>query len=192
MKQIWSDGIDSNFYKKYYILIDPELAVIFPRKSVWGFMKCESFEIVTNELAKLKTDENHKIAQTLLKLAYDNPIKVIYEKLSWIGKSSEKLLMETGQYSAEKEDELKKLLETIQDVNLDQLKSIKERIVEDYSDILPQVDFSNSGSISNTKLGIICNKFGLHFVSSRKDKKVGGTRYSVVHMVKEEGEDGKE
>lgn len=180
---VWdeSDLEKAAFYKKAFVLADVELQFYSGLEEVQqGRNKLCLF---VNEFAKLKIKDMYSMESIFYKLAYNDPLNVIYEQMKWINKNPDDLEIKESIYWKEKEKQLKDELLKVNGISYEELQKIKKNIVQEYKKVLkylfPDMDTKN-GSLAENKLIEICKKLNLLFQKENEN-----TKQPNVYYIKE-------
>lgn len=114
-----------------------------------------------NEFAKRKIEDMYMVESRFYALALDNPLKIVYEQMAWIGKEPEELQVQESQYVKMREQELINYLLKVRDFTVEEMKDFKKILVKDYRKEFFDDVLANNGTISNEKLQEICKRYGL-------------------------------
>lgn len=131
-----------------------------------------------NEFAKRKTEDMYMIESQFYALALDDPLKVIYTQMAWIGKMPEELKVLESQYMKLREQELIGYLLRVHSFTAEELKEFKKEFVKEYHKDFFNDILANNGTISNEKLREICERYGLLF-EDREDSESRRKIYSI-------------
>lgn len=118
-------------------------------------------KIFLNHFAMLKTANMYMTESRFYKKAINDPLDVIYEQMSWIGKDACELWLEDSPYLEERKQQFIADLLSVQNFSNTDLQDFKARLVSIYhrdffSDIL-----AKNGTLSLEKLKVICERMGL-------------------------------
>lgn len=112
----------------------------------------------------------------LYKKELARPHGALFEELAWLGIREGEVEVQISSYLEEQKKKLMADLLTINGMDLDELKEIKEHISRTYRKSLLADILRKSGSFATEKLSEICNKFGLVL---QKETRFGRTIYTV-------------
>ena len=141
-----------------------------------------------NEFAKRKTEDMYMIESRFYALALEDPVKVIYEQMRWIGKEPDELQVLDSAYQKMREQEFVDFLVSVKDYDVDDMKQFKNMLVKEFrKEFFPDI-LSKNGTLSNEKLEEICGRFGLK-LESLKDTKDRRSKYIIREMQQGGGEE---
>lgn len=134
-----------------------------------------------------KTEDMYMIESRFYTLALEDPLKVIYEQMRWIGKEPDELQVLDSAYHKMREQEFVDFLASVKDYDVDDMKQFKKELVKEFrKEFFPDVS-ANNGTISNEKLECICARYGL-ILESQDDTEKRRKIYFIKDMEQEEGE----
>lgn len=134
--------------------------------------------IVVNAFGKIKTGDLYLAEKRFYQLALDDPIRVIEEQMSWIGKKPDELTVATSTYLEDLEKNLKHELLMVQNYGKEQLQEFKKSICQKYGKNILNNVLMKSGTISNEKLRDIVERLGLIYDDKETDD-AGRKLYSI-------------
>ena len=134
-----------------------------------------------NEFAKRKTEDMYMIESRFYALALEDPVKVIYEQMRWIGKEPDELQVLDSAYHKMREQEFVDFLASVKDYDVDDMKQFKKELVKEFrKEFFPDV-LAKNGTISNEKIKIICGRYGLR-MESYEDEERRRKIYTIRQM----------
>lgn len=163
IQEIMADGEMADFYKRALVWMKfSSQFYVWPENENLFLNKDQNFYI--NEFAKRKIGDMYVMENRFYMLAMSNPLKVVYEQMSWIGKGEDELQILESEYRAMREQEFIKKLLSVQKYTHTELKMVKEELVKEYrKDFFADV-LAKNGTISNEKLSMVIEKYGLKLV----------------------------
>jgi len=173
----------TNFLKRALVLTSSDFE-FFVSSDKRSFVRRGSASLRLNEFARQKTGNMYLMESRLYALAVENPLKAVYEQMSWIDHEPEELVVFGSEYKERIEKEFVERLLSIHNVSNDELVELKKQLVKEYKRAFFNDVLAKNGTISNEKLGEVCSRYGL-FVDEREgtDRK---KRYSILPKSKEE------
>ena len=134
-----------------------------------------------NEFARCKTGDMYVSESKFYSLAVDDPLKVVYEQMSWINKELEELSIFNSTYLEKREEKFVKHLLSVQNYTSKDLKDFKVGLVADYhNDFFCDVLVRNK-TISTEKLANVCERYGLK-LNQYTESTTRQERYSIVKI----------
>lgn len=135
-------------------------------------------KLSVNEFAREKIGNMYMTESLFYEFSVDNPLHVIYEQMSWIGKKPDELTVLESEYLKERKEDMLKILRSVHDYSLEQLKEVKERLAKEYrTEFFSEIVFKNQ-SFSQDKLAEICRKYHLRLLTKTGvDKRA---RYYII------------
>ena len=139
-------------------------------------------ELYINQFAKIKTGNMYLIESRFYSMAVVDPLKVIYEQMSWIGKEPYELCTEDSSYLEERRQQFIEYLLSVQDYTNKELQEFKQKLVKEYrNDFFNDIPAKN-GTLSTEKLKEICERMGLVF----DEKENSENRNKLYSIAKQE------
>ncbi len=187
LQEILEDGELSDFYKRALVWMKFESQYyVFPENESIYLNK--ETDLYVNEFARLKIGDMYVTESRFYALALSDPLKVAYEQMAWIGKMPEELQILESEYRKTREQELVDILLAVKGYTKEKLQEVKVKLVKEFRrDLFPDV-LANNGTISNDKLGIICDSYGLELIEkSEPEKRI--KLYSIRNKEIEKKED---
>lgn len=173
-RNIWNrsnpDSASLSAYRKALIAV-PRNFETYNTNSSHVSVLCGNCNFVFNEFAHKKIDDDYFMFCRLYSLAVKDPLFVIYEQMSWIGKSKDELVVLHSCYRAEKENELIEYLNQINCISKDELKKIVKQMLPLIKYLFPDISIAN-GTLSNEKLIQICKFSGYEFTHSKNQNRI--------------------
>ena len=141
-------------------------------------------ELYINQFAKRKTGDMYLTESRFYSKAVIDPLYVIYEQMSWIGKEPYELWVEKSHYLEEHKQQFIDDLLSVQDYTHTELADFKQKLVSKYRrDFFNDVPAKN-GTLSLEKLKMICERMGL-IVEEKLDSEKRTKTYSICRTVDE-------
>ena len=167
------------------VLNNDEGAEFYRKALVWMQFKSQFYDLpesealslnreeglYVNEFAKKKTGNMYMAESQFCSLAFQDPLKVVYEQMSWIGKTPEELEVMGSTYRERRIEEFVEELLKVQDYTWNELNEFKEKIVERYKKDLFDNMLAKNGTISKDKLERICEQYGLELITKNNAEK---------------------
>ncbi len=171
-----------DFYRSALVKMPYEYQFFIPHK--WVHIKETSGreELYINQFAKIKTGDMYLIESRFYSMAVVDPLKVIYEQMSWIGKEPYELCTEDSSYLEERRQQFIEYLLSVQDYTNKELQEFKQKLVKEYrNDFFNDIPAKN-GTLSTEKLKEICERMGLVF----DEKENSENRNKLYSIAKQE------
>jgi len=171
-----------DFYRSALVKMPYEYQFFIPHK--WVHIKETSGkeELYINQFAKIKTGNMYLIESRFYSMAVVDPLKVIYEQMSWIGKEPYELCTEDSSYLEERRQQFIEYLLSVQDYTNKELQEFKQKLVKEYrNDFFNDIPAKN-GTLSTEKLKEICERMGLVF----DEKENSENRNKLYSIAKQE------
>lgn len=185
LRTVWenTDIEQAGFYRKALVL-SPHNYQFFSLPETKVVLRYGNAGIYLNEFSRRKTGDMYLAESNFYALAVDDPLKVIYEQMRWIGKEPDELKIKESQYLKVRQQQMRNQLLIVQKFDNKALQAFKRDIVKNYrreffADIMAQ-----NGTLSTEKLKTICHRFGLKL--SISDDSGRRKNYSIVEAGKEE------
>ena len=162
IQTLWDDDNTAKFYRKVLVWMkfDSQFYV-WPENETLAFNK--KFDFYVNEFARHKIGDMYVAESRFYALALEGPLKVIYEQMAWIDKEPDELQVLQSEYLKMREQEFVGFLLEVQNYTPEDLKEYKKVMVRKYrKDFFADI-LANNGTISNDKLQMICERYGLIF-----------------------------
>lgn len=161
---VWDrrDGAMADFYRKALVWMRHD-DQFFSGSKNGLYIRREEANFYVNEFAKRKTEDMYMIENRFYTLAMEDPLKVIYTQMAWIGKEPEELEVLESQYMKLRKQEFIEFLLKVHNYTLDEMKEFKKALVKEYRKEFFDDVLANNGTISNDKLQEICKRYGLKF-----------------------------
>lgn len=139
-----------------------------------------------NEFAKRKTEDMYMTERQFYEFAMDEPLKVIYTQMAWLGKEPEELQVLDSQYIKLREQEFIDSLLMVQNFTVDEIREFKKKLVKEYRKEFFGDILANNGTISNDKLQEICKRHGL-ILEVQEDAELRRKTYFVKDLSNKQG-----
>ena len=161
-KLIWDNTDDLvEFYRNALVKMPYDYQCFTPHK--WVRVTRGNEELYMNQFAKIKTGDMFLIESRFYSMAAVDPLKVIYEQMSWIGKEPYELWIEDSSYLEERKQQFIEYLLSVRDYTNKELQEFKQNLVQEYrSEFFNDIPAKN-GTLSTEKLKEICERMGLIF-----------------------------
>lgn len=176
---VW-DGADkelAEFYRKALVLAPHDFQIFtLPRGKAHGV--CGDAGLYVNECARRKIGNMYFIESRFYSKAVKNPLEVIYEQLSWIGKGKEELMMLESEYIKIRESEFKEKLLSVQEFTQEQMKEFKRDLVKEFRKEFFGDILANNGTLSLEKLQSVCCRYGMKCEKS-EDEETRRAKYTI-------------
>lgn len=183
---VWDrqDEAMADFYRKALVWMRHEDQFFSGSKNRFCIRFGES-NFYVNEFAKRKTKDMYMIESRFYALALEDPLKVIYEQMRWIGKKPDELQVLDSAYHKMREQEFVDFLVSVKDYDVDDIKQFKNALVKEFrKEFFPDI-LAKNGTLSNEKLRGICTRFGLELYEDTKNQR-------KIYSIKEKRRDGEE
>ncbi len=123
------------------------------------------FGLYINYFARQKIGDMYIAESKFYSLALVNPIEVVYEQMSWIGKGREELRIEVSEYRQQRKKAFLEFMVSVQGFNQEKLQEFKQELVREYrKEFFPEI-LAKNGTLSSEKLQQICELYDLKYVS---------------------------
>ena len=177
-KLIWDNTDDLvEFYRNALVKMPYDYQCFTPHK--WVRVTKGNEELYVNQFAKIKTGNMYLIESRFYSMAVDDPLKVIHEQMSWIGKEPYELCTEDSSYLEERRQQFIEYLLSVQDYTNKELQEFKQKLVREYrNDFFDDVPAKN-GTLSTEKLKEICKRMGLIF-DEKENSETRNKLYSIA------------
>lgn len=161
---VWDrrDEAMADFYRKALVWMKHENQFFSASKNGL-YVRYGEANFYVNEFAKRKIEDMYMVESRFYALALDDPLKIVYEQMAWIGKEPEELQVQESQYMKLREQEFINYLLNVQNFTVDEMKDFKKIMVKTYRKEFFDDILANNGTISNEKLQEICGRYGLIF-----------------------------
>lgn len=147
----------------------------------------QRYNLCVNEFAKHKIEDMYLAESRFYTLASEDPLKVVYAQMAWIGKKEEELHVLDSEYRKIREQDFIESLLSVQSYSAERLKIFKSGFVKTFrKEFFADVP-ANNGTLDNRKLEMICRKYGMIFVTD-EDRETRKKVYSVMKIHEEEQE----
>lgn len=164
IQTMWCDDEDSKFFRKALVWMNSD-SQVFDRDNGNGFVQNHNSGFFVNRFAEKKIGDMYVAESHFYGLALSDPLSVIYEQMTWIGKRPEELKIIESEYKKRLECEFVAELQRVQKFSAEELKQFKIDLTKKFrKDFFIDVPAKN-GTISNEKLQDICGRFGLVLLS---------------------------
>lgn len=188
IQAVWDseEGL-SEFYRKALVWMRHEdFCFILPQNKVQ--LVREGYELHINEFARRKCGNMYLAECKFYSLAVSDPLAVVYEQMSWIGKEPSELKVEESRYLEMRQQQMREQLLAVQDYDNKQLQGVKQCLVKAYrKELFPDI-LAQNGTLSTEKMGEICRRAGLKLLVESDSKR--RQKYSIIEAEKEEEEYG--
>ena len=180
-KLIWDNTDDLvEFYRNALVKMPYDYQCFTPHK--WVRVTKGNEELYVNQFAKIKTGDMYLIESRFYSMAADDPLKVIHEQMSWIGKEPYELCTEDSSYLEERRQQFIEYLLSVQDYTNKELQEFKQKLVREYrNDFFDDIPAKN-GTLSTEKLKEICKRMGLIF-DEKENSETRNKLYSIAKQV---------
>lgn len=180
LRSMWSDDAEAKFFRKSLVWMKTECQ-IFDRErfSVAVHNRYTSFAV--NRFAEIKTGNMFVAEKHFYGLAVNDPLAVIYEQMKWIGKEPEELEIVDSRYRKSREIEFLEELQSVNNFSVEEMSQFKKDLAKKYRKEFFDDILANNGTISNEKLQIICERYGLK-LCSWEDTESRKKRYSIKEI----------
>ncbi len=177
-KLIWDNTDDLvEFYRNALVKMPYDYQCFTPHK--WVRVTKGNEELYVNQFAKIKTGNMYLIESRFYSMAVDDPLKVIHEQMSWIGKEPYELCTEDSSYLEERRQQFIEYLLSVQDYTNKELQEFKQKLVREYrNDFFDDIPAKN-GTLSTEKLKEICKRMGLIF-DEKENSETRNKLYSIA------------
>ncbi|MCI8615309.1 MAG: DEAD/DEAH box helicase family protein [Lachnospiraceae bacterium] len=161
---VWDrkDEMMADFYRKALVWMRHDDQFYSAEKNGLRIRRGEA-NFYVNEFAKRNTEDMYMIENRFYALAMEDPLKVIYAQMDWIGKAPEELQVMESEYMKLREQEFIDCLLKVQNFTSDEMKEFKKTLVKEYRKEFFDDVLANNGTISSDKLQEICTRYGLKF-----------------------------
>lgn len=176
---VWDGGDKelAEFYRKALILA-PHNFQIFTLRDAKAYGVCGDAGLYINECAKQKIGNMYLIESRFYSKAVKNPLDVIYEQLSWIGKGQDELVVLESEYIKIRENEFKEKLLSVQEFTQEQMKEFKRELVKEFRKDFFEDILANNGTLSLEKLQIVCCRYGMK-CEKNEDEETRRAKYTI-------------
>lgn len=180
-KLIWDNTDDLvEFYRNALVKMPYDYQCFTPHK--WVRVTKGNEELYVNQFAKIKTGNMYLIESRFYSMAVDDPLKVVYEQMSWIGKEPYELCTKDSSYLEERRQQFIEYLLSVQDYTNKELQEFKQKLVREYrNDFFDDIPAKN-GTLSTEKLKEICKRMGLIF-DEKENSETRNKLYSIAKQV---------
>ena len=188
---VWDrrDEVMADFYRKALVWMRHEDQFFSGSKNRLRIQFGEA-NFYVNEFAKRKTEDMYMIESRFYALALEDPVKVIYEQMRWIGKEPDELQVLDSAYQKMREQEFVDFLASVKDYDVDDMKQFKKELVKEFrKEFFPDV-LAKNGTISNEKIKIICGRYGLRMESYEDEER--RRKIYTIRQMRQGGEEGEE
>lgn len=177
-KLIWDNTDDLvEFYRNALVKMPYDYQCFTPHK--WVRVTRGNEELYMNQFAKIKTGDMFLIESRFYSMAAVDPLNVIYEQMSWIGKEPFELCIEDSSYLEERKQQFIEYLLSVRDYTNKELQEFKQNLVQEYrSDFFNDIPAKN-GTLSTEKLKEICERMGLIF-NEKENSENRNKLYSIA------------
>lgn len=177
-KLIWDNTDDLvEFYRNALVKMPYDYQCFTPQK--WVRVTKGNEELYVNQFAKIKTGNMYLIESRFYSIAVDDPLKVVYEQMSWIGKEPYELCTKDSSYLEERRQQFIEYLLSVQDYTNKELQEFKQKLVREYrNDFFDDIPAKN-GTLSTEKLKEICKRRGLIF-DEKENSETRNKLYSIA------------
>lgn len=161
---VWDrrDEAMADFYRKALVWMKHD-DQFFSASKNGLYIRGDESHFYVNEFAKRKTEDMYMIESRFYALALEEPLKVIYEQMKWIGKDPDELQVLDSAYQNMREQEFIDFLLSVENYNADDMKEFKRELVKKHRNDFFDDIMAKNGTISNEKLQEICNRYSLMF-----------------------------
>lgn len=142
---------------------------------------CGEANFYVNEFAKCKIEDMYMAESRFYALALEDPLKVVYEQMTWIGKEPDELQVLGSEHRKMLEQEFVDFMLSVEDFNVDEIKEFKRELVKEYRKDFFDDILAKNGTISNDKLNEICRKYDLELLQTH-DTKNRRTLYTIQSL----------